>query len=230
MIAETLTADGHRVVVIDRRGPMLGSTAATTALVQFEIDQPLSILAKQIGADAAADAWRRSRLAVLNLRARIAELGVRCDLSPRRTLYLAGSRLTGATLRAEAEVRREAGLYATYLTAGELRKAYGLKRNGAILSHDNLALDPRKLSGGLLAAAHRRGACFYAPVEATEFSHSASGVEVLTSTGYAISARHVVLATGYELTSIAPASGHKVASTWASPRGRSPPDFGRTKR
>jgi glycerol-3-phosphate dehydrogenase len=33
LIAEALTARGHSVVAIDRRGPMKGSTAATTALV-----------------------------------------------------------------------------------------------------------------------------------------------------------------------------------------------------
>jgi choline dehydrogenase-like flavoprotein len=49
MIAEALTEAGHSVVCIDRRGPLLGSTAATTALVQFEIDQPLSVLSRQIG-------------------------------------------------------------------------------------------------------------------------------------------------------------------------------------
>ena len=215
MIAEALTADGHGVVAIDRRGPMLGSTAATTALVQFDIDQPLVALTEQIGADAAGDAWRRSRLAVFNLRARIAELGLRCDLRERPALYLAGNLLTGGALRAEAEARRAAGLHATYLTAGELRKAYGIEREGAIVSHGNLALDPRKLAAGLFAAARRRGARFFAPVEATGFSHSATGVEVSTSTGQVISASHVVLATGYELTSIVSAGGHKVISTWA---------------
>jgi len=38
MIAEMLTAAGLTVIVIDRRGPIKGSTAATTALVQYEID------------------------------------------------------------------------------------------------------------------------------------------------------------------------------------------------
>ncbi|TGV62484.1 FAD-binding oxidoreductase, partial [Mesorhizobium sp. M00.F.Ca.ET.158.01.1.1] len=30
MMAEALTADGHSVICIDRRGPLKGSTAATT--------------------------------------------------------------------------------------------------------------------------------------------------------------------------------------------------------
>lgn len=215
MIAEALTADGHAVVAIDRREPMAGSTAATTALVQFEIDQPMCALASQIGADAACDAWRRSRLAVLNLRARILELGLRCNLATRKSLYLAGNLLAAGALREEADARRAAGIHSTYLTAGELRSAFGIAREGAILSHDNLALDPRKLASGLLAAARRRGARFFAPVEATEFSHSATGVEIRTSAGPVISANHVVLATGYELASIVPARGHKVISTWA---------------
>ena len=76
MMAEALTADGHQVICIDRRGPLKGSTAATTALVQFEIDQPLSVLSKMIGKTKAEQAWRRSRLAVSNLAGRIDELAI----------------------------------------------------------------------------------------------------------------------------------------------------------
>jgi glycine/D-amino acid oxidase-like deaminating enzyme len=215
MVAEALTADGHAVVAIDRRGPLLGSTAATTALVQFEIDQPLTLLAGQIGAAAATAAWRRSRLAVLNLRGRIAELGLRCDLAARPTLYLAGNVLTGSALRSEAEARRAAGLHASYLTSGALREGFGIARDGAILTQDNLVLDPRKLTAGLLLAARRRGARFYAPVEATAIRHAADGVEVATTEGPVISAQHLVLATGYELLSAVSDTGHRVISTWA---------------
>ena len=66
-----------------------------------------------------------------------------------------------------------------------------------------------------MARSRRRGARFFAPAEATRFFHSATGVDALTSAGVVISASHVVLATGYELASIAPARGHKVISTWA---------------
>jgi glycine/D-amino acid oxidase-like deaminating enzyme len=215
MLAESLTDVGLSVVALDRRGPMLGSTAATTALVQFEIDQPIVKLRAMIGVERAADAWRRSRLAVDNLAARIAELGIRCGLVRRPSLYLAGNVLSGGELRGEADVRRAAGLYASYLAPARLREEFGLDRGGAVLSHDNLALDPRKLTAGLFATAAARGARFYAPVEATAFTHSSTGVEIGTSAGPVISARHVVLATGYELTAIAPARGHRIISTWA---------------
>lgn len=38
MLAHRLTADGHKVIVIDRRDICTGSTSASTALLQYEID------------------------------------------------------------------------------------------------------------------------------------------------------------------------------------------------
>ena len=110
MMAEALAADGMSVIAIDRRGPIKGSTAATTALVQFEIDQPLSLLAGKIGKDRAERAWRRSRLALFNLKARIAELAIACGHAERQSLYLAGNVLDPGALREEGERRRAAGL------------------------------------------------------------------------------------------------------------------------
>ncbi len=40
MIAQALSASGREVVVVDKRGAAKGSTAASTALVQYEIDTP----------------------------------------------------------------------------------------------------------------------------------------------------------------------------------------------
>ena len=216
MIAEALTEAGHSVICIDRRGPLLGSTAATTALVQFEIDQPLSVLSHQIGRQNAERAWRRSRLAVMNLKARIDELGIRCNTEAKQSLYLAGDMLDAGGLRTEAEARRLAGIHATYLTPSALREKFGMERNGAILSHDNLALDPRKLTAGLFREVLERKARFYAPVEATAIKTSRDEVVVATAGGPTIAAGHVVLATGYELVAdLVPATDHKIISTWA---------------
>ena len=214
-VAEALTAAGRSVALIDRRGPMLGSTAATTALVQYEIDTPLTRLAAMIGRDRAERAWRRSRLAVGNLAACVAELGIRCRAAVRPSLYLAGTLLDPAGLEGEAAARRAAGIHAVFLDRRSLGERFGFDRGGAILSQGNLALDPRKLTSGLLRTAAGRGARLFAPVEATGFRHSADGVDVETAEGPVIAAGHVVLATGYELTEPVPARGHRVISTWA---------------
>ena len=222
MVAEALTAAGHETMLIDRRGPILGSTAATTALVQYEIDTPLTQLAQRIGRDRAERAWRRSRLAVGNLSGRIAELGIDCRLAVRASLYLAGDVLDAGALEREAAARRAAGLLAGFLDKRKLFEGFGIRRDGAVLSQGNLALDPRRLTSGLLRAAADRGARLHAPVEAVGFRHSAEGVEVATAGGPVITAGHVVLATGYELTEPVAAEGHRVISTWAIATGRQP--------
>lgn len=215
MVADLLTEAGHSVAMVDRRGPMMGSTPATTALIQFEVDTPLTHLVKKIGKDNAVRAWRRSRLAVGNLRDRIGELDLHCHMHPRPTLYLAGNVLTGSALRDEAEARAEAGLPARYLTASQLRNDFGIDRAGAILSHGNLALDPVMLTAGLLRAATARGARLHAPEEVTRLVSHKDGVTALLASGPSINAGAVVLATGYELTSQAPSDRHRIISTWA---------------
>ena len=48
-MAHALAAQFECVVIVDRRAPIKGSTSASTALLQFEIDQPLTKLADKIG-------------------------------------------------------------------------------------------------------------------------------------------------------------------------------------
>jgi glycine/D-amino acid oxidase-like deaminating enzyme len=215
MLVEALSAQGLAVIGVDRRGSMLGSTPATTALVQFEIDQPLSELSRKIGRSDAEQAWRRSRLAVTNLRGRISELGIACDMAGTQSLYLAGNALDPGELRLEAEARSSAGIRATYLAPAVLKEKFGIDRKGAILSHDNLALDPRKLTAGLLGKALGRKARFYSPVEVAGLATGPTGVRAETKVGSAISASQVVLATGYELLDIVPSDTHSVISTYA---------------
>ncbi|MBX3566868.1 MAG: FAD-binding oxidoreductase [Rhizobiaceae bacterium] len=215
MIAEALACDGRDVICIDRRGPMLGSTAATTALVQFEIDQPLSILSRKIGRAKAERAWRRSRLAIDNLQARIAERSIDCRLSPRPSLYLDGNVLAPSQLREEGVARAHAGLRADHLSPSQLKDRFGIAGRSALLEHGNLALDPRRLTAGLLNAARERGARLYSPVHSAGIERVGDRLATATLGGPAIESAAIVLATGYELAEIVPASHHRVVSTWA---------------
>jgi glycine/D-amino acid oxidase-like deaminating enzyme len=118
-------------------------------------------------------------------------------------------------LRDEAEARRGAGIRATYLTPAVLKEKFGIARKGAILSHDNLAVDPRKLTAGLLETARARKARLYTPVEVSEIATGPGEVVAETKEGPRITANQIVLATGYELLDIVPSSNHAVVSTYA---------------
>ena len=75
MIADALVEAGLDTVIVDRRGPTKGSTVASTALVQYEIDTPLAELSAQDrkrrrGAGVAPLASRRDLAACVLPRAR----------------------------------------------------------------------------------------------------------------------------------------------------------------
>lgn len=198
MAAQAIAALGLDVLIIDRRGPLQGATAATTALLQYEIDTPLTHLAKTIGEDRAARAWRRSRLAIESLAAGVAALNIACGLKRRRSLYLAGNLLDPAGLKAEARARAGIGLRADYLPRGRLAEDYGIDRPAALVSHDNLSANPLRLAAGFLRRAMAAGARIRM-ASAGEIQAGRDGVRVETPAGPVISARHLVFATGYEM-------------------------------
>jgi glycine/D-amino acid oxidase-like deaminating enzyme len=214
LVAETL-ADEHRVVIVDRRGAAKGSTPASTALVEYEIDTPLTKLTRKIGAEDAARAWRRSHLALHSLSARTRVLGIQCDMMRRDTLYLAGTELNAGGLEKEREARRAIGIEAELLRRAELKSRYGIDRPAALLSHGDFTLDPRRLTGGYLRAAIANRAKLYAPVEVTDIETHRGGITAATKAGATIRARHVVFATGYEVPKFVPPDGHRISSTFA---------------
>lgn len=215
LIADALTAAGRHVLVLDRRGPMLGATAASTALLLYELDLPLRKLARRIGRSRAERLWRRSRLALDALRERQRHLGIRADAVNRDGLYLQGSSLDADELRVEAQARRRAGFECTFLSAREVARLYGIRKRAALRSYDNLEADPRRLTSGFLRAAIQRGARVLAPVEVTAIEASRAGVAAGTRGGPVIHARQLVFASGYELPQNIPLGHrHSIQSTW----------------
>ena len=215
IVADALTGAGHEVVLIDRRLPIGGSTRASTALVQYDLDTPLIRLSRRIGRSRAEQVWRRSRLAVVALNDRIRRLNLQCDWEERPTLFLNGMTLSARGLRAEAIARRCAGSIAEFLTPPELERVSGIRGRSAVWTPCNYQCDPTRLTSGLLWCAVERGACILAPFEVTGAEPGRSRVELETREGYRLRARFVVFATGYELPKYVPAQGHRIQSTWA---------------
>lgn len=214
LVADALLRAGMQVTVVDRRGWAQGSTAASTALLQFEIDRPLIQLARQIGRPAAVRAYTRSATAVEYLRGRIADLGLRCGLRARSAAYLPGNVLDVRGLVAEAAARDAIGLRSVFLDRAALRARTSIDRAAAIWSEGAAEVDPVALCRGLLRSAHARGAQLFAPVEVSEVAPGRRHVTVATTAGHELRARHVVFATGYELVSLVRPRHQRVISSW----------------
>ena len=213
-MARELSRD-HSVAVLDRRPPLMGSTVASTAMLQWEIDLPLTALAKRIGQADANRAYLRSRAAVDALKQIVAEDRIVCGLKDKGSLYLAGDDYGHRALEAEAEARAALGLGSRYVGPQGLRDAYGIERTGAILSEGSASADPARLAAGLLRRAVTAGARVYSPVEALEVIGDPDGVTLITDAGVAVRAKTVVFCCGYEFPKAVPTPDAEVISTWA---------------
>ena len=214
LVADAMLQAGRSIVVLDRRGLARGSTPASTALLQFEIDQPLTVLGDSIGHDRAARAYWRSAAAIGQLRGRIADLGLRCGFRERHTAYLPGNVLSLAGLRREAEARERIGLRSRFIDGSELRRETLIEGRGAIWSAGAAEVDPVRLVRGLWRSVIARGGVVHAPVEVTAIDPGRNEVTLSTDAGATIRATSVVLATGYELAKMLRPKGYKVISTW----------------
>lgn len=215
LIAESLASAGLKVVVVDRRGPAIGSTLASTAMLQYELDTPMIHMAERIGRDRTERLWRRSRLAVDALRERTERLGIAADAVTRGAIYLDGNVLDADGLAREADARRRAGFEVELLKPATVKARFGISGRHAIVSFGNYTADPRRLATGYLNAALAQGARMYAPVDIVSVDPSATGVVVRTTEDVEIRAGHMVVATGYELMKGIPRKGNKLISSWS---------------
>lgn len=215
MVAQRLVAAGMRPLIIDRRrAALLGSTAASTALLQFELDTPLSELSSVLGRRRAERVWLASREAVNDLRTRSTRMGLQCQFESLPSLYLAGDRLDPKGLRREARARQRIGLPSEYLDRRSLRRHFTIHRAAALLSHGNAQANPVQLAAGYLRAAIRGGARMHGPHEVVGLHSGRYEVTLSTADGLELRARRVVLCTGYEVAKIVSAPGDSVHSTW----------------
>jgi hypothetical protein len=110
LMAEHLTRIGRKVCIIDRERPGFGSTAASTAMLEWEIDRSLAELSDIYGFERAAEVYRLSLGAVAGLYDLVKSLQIVSTLRARDTVYLAGGNIGVRQSLAENEMRGRAGL------------------------------------------------------------------------------------------------------------------------
>jgi glycine/D-amino acid oxidase-like deaminating enzyme len=213
LAAEALTAAGASVMVIDRALPGRGSTAASTAMLQWELDSSLTELSDLYGFERAARIYRRSHAAAADLARLAAGLRIDCGFTARATLYLTGGETGPGTLTAEHEARERAGLPGALLDAETLADRFALHRPAALVSPGSAEADPVRLSLGVLRTALARGAILVED-EVVAYDAGPRAVHLALASGRQVEAGHVVLATGYAMPPFVTSDLHQVVSSW----------------
>ncbi|GAA4452293.1 FAD-dependent oxidoreductase [Nibrella saemangeumensis] len=199
LVAYELVEAGIRTVLIDKRGIAQGSTAASTALIQYEMDVPLHQLIDQIGEEDAVLSYKLCLRALDRLTGIAKKLNFAGKFHRRESLYFAAQQKDVDELKQECETRSRYDFPVSWLDKPALLRQFGLAAEGGILSSVGAELDPFAFTQALLHYLTEQGLRVFAHTAAAELTYRKQNVEVQTGQGLIITAKKVVYATGYEV-------------------------------
>lgn len=218
-ISGTLTAhylikEGVDCTLIDARTIGLGSTCASTALLQYEIDVPLHKLIGMIGEKAAVRTYKLCERAVLKLEALANTTGIK-DFVKNDSLYFAAYKKDVDLLKEEYTARKKHGFGVRYLAQDSLHDEFGFHSPAGILSDTAATIDSYLFTHCLLQYNLKRGLRVYDRTPAVSIQRHRNGIQVKTQDGLTIKAKKIVYATGYEVVNFVSEPIVKLTSTYA---------------
>lgn len=198
LVAYHLAEAGVDVVVVDRRDVATGSTSASTALLQYEIDVPLHQLSRMIGENHAVRAYRCCRATLKKFARLERKLGGESEFKRTRSFYGASRSAHVARLRREFSARQAHGFDVAWWDRRRIAASSALPHAAAIISADAAQVDAHRFTHALLAAAVRLGARVYDRTTIVRRQAKRHGVTLTTDHGFKLHARKLVVAAGYE--------------------------------
>lgn len=196
LIADELANNGHDVIVLEQRDVGWGSSAASTALLQYEIDTHMLDLAKQFGEADAVLAYRKCAEAIEMLADKAKHIRD-VDFARMDSLYYASKRSHASVLREEFSLRERHGFQVELIEPAALQDRFGIKAPVAILSQQAARVDPYRMAYRLLMRLQKSGTQVFDRTRIQHMHATSRGIQLQTTEGHAIRTDHVVLAAGY---------------------------------
>lgn len=197
LVAHQLLRKGVGSVIIDGRTIGLGSTCASTALLQYEIDTPLHELQHKVGFENAVLAYRYCAQSIDSLKEIAAS--IHFDVfEARKSLYYAAKKGDTSFLKKEFEIRKENGFDVEWLNEEAIQERFGIASAAAILSSKAAQTNAYLFAHRLHQHAISKGVDVYDRTIAEKIHHHKKGVEVITNKGFRIKAGTLIYANGFE--------------------------------
>lgn len=197
LLAHHLTEAGLECVVIDGRTIGLGSTCASTALLQYQVDLPLVQLIRKVGKERAVKAYQLCAESIDQLETLCHQIGF-ADFERRKTLYFASYKKDAGMIREEFDLHRALGFNVQLLEAASIRRHFGFDSEAAVYSDHSAQTDSYLLTHALLQYNLPRGLSVYDRSPVVNIVHRSGKVWLTTANDSRIEARRVIFATGYE--------------------------------
>lgn len=221
MIARSLVREGLSTVIVDKRQFASGSTSASTALLQYELDHSLRELSTLLGWKHAAESYSAAAAALEELGAIVSELKDDCGFESKSSLYLASTPNEAIEFAKESDARRSIGLDCDFWNAARVEKELSIRRPAALFTPFAAQVDPMRLTIALLEDAKRSGlrAYEYSTVVGFDLERrdvaTTKPIRLTLHTGSTIDAHQVVFATGYESQELMPLPLVRLCNTYS---------------
>lgn len=210
-----LMQKGIQAVVIDRRHAGMGSTAASTSLLQYEIDTPLHKLIKLVGEKNAVLSYLLCRQAIYDLHEICKQLPTKPAFSLKPSFQFASYNTDVRGLEREYLLRKRAGFNLQLLAVDDITRLFGFRKPAGLLSVDGGIVDAYELTHALLKHGQDKGMLVYDNTEVTSIEYEEKGVVLQTDWGFKVEAKRLVIACGYESQQYLPKKIERLHSTYS---------------
>ena len=198
LISHSLRDAGYDVIVIDKRDVANGSSAATTSMLQYEIDVPMVDLAEMIGVPGAVECYRAGIDSIDTLRELVNKEKIDCGFDMKQSLQVAHSKNAVKALRKEFDMRQQHNFDVEWLSSEEIDERYKMKSHSGILSAMGASIDAFQFAHGLFYNNHKKGMRIYDHTEVKAIEYKDDGVVLKTEDEFIVDAKKIVFCSGFE--------------------------------
>ncbi len=193
---------GIECILVDGRTIGLGSTSASTSLLQYELDVPLHLLKKKVGNENAERAYQLCGNAIDTIIDIMNDVGF-TDYQKAKSLFFSMHRSEKKFMQQEFVARKEAGFEVLLLDEKDLKNEYTLEAQYAILSQKGCVIDVYSLTHALLQHSIKKGLQVFDRTSVEDIRYGKRPV-IKTADGFIINAKNIINATGYEVVNFIP--------------------------
>lgn len=198
LISYSLIKNNHKVILIDKGDIGQGCTAATTAMLQYEIDVPLIELEKLKGKEDAELCYTEGIKAIEDLQKIIVKEKIECGFKTKGSFYAAHNISSAKKLKKEYEARKEAGIQVEWINKTNAKSKFGIESFGGIFSKTAASLDAYSLAHSLIELGVKKGLQVYDQTEISTIDYKKRKPIIHLKDNATIKCDKIIYCNGYE--------------------------------
>lgn len=216
LVAWYLGKAGIKTIIIDKRHAGTGSTSASTALLQYEIDVPLYELIKKVGEDNAVESYKLCLDAIGKIEKICSVAAPDAEFMRKPSLQYASQLNHVEKLSKEYDARKKYGFEVQWLNEQQVINKYGFSKPAGLLCKDGAEIDAYKFTHDILKYCSKHfNAKVFDKTTIGNINKTKSGIELITENGIKMNCKKVVIACGYESEAYLPEKVTKLHATYA---------------